>query len=314
MRLPSNTYTAFMRALLALVLVTAMASCGGGHRKPVVVENPYISQAQDFINNGKIAMQQERWQAAEGSFSRALLAAQLADDTSLVGQSWYNIGVARAGMGISLQAEDAFNRAIRLAGRHKYDVMQMRARLALILLRLRSNMQGSDFMPDELLSRQNWPADIYLQAARIMQLQKQPEQAKHAYDVVLNLKGKGRIVLKMKAEAHMGLALLAKSAGKIVEAQSQADKTLALCHRIGAARLTAHALLLKGQLPAESNKNNRRRDELERALDIYSVLKDIRGQKQSLAHLNSLAKETEDEQARKRIQLRLRTLNDKLEQ
>jgi tetratricopeptide (TPR) repeat protein len=296
------------------MLATVMASCGGGQRKPVVVENPYTSRAQDFINNGKIAMQEERWQAAEGSFSRALLAAQLADDTSLVTQSWYNVGVARAAMGLQLKAKDAYNRALQLAERHKHDVMQMRARLALILLSLRSNMLASDFMLDELLSRKHWPADIYLQAARIMQLQKQPEQAKNAYDTVLNLKGEGRAVLKMKAEAHMGLALLAKAAGKIGEAQSHADKTLVLCHRIGAARLTAHALLLKGQLPGEPGINDTRRDELERALDIYSVLKDVRGQKQSMIHLNGLAKAAGDEQTMKRIQLRLRTLNDKLEQ
>lgn len=295
MRLSGNTCIACMRTLLALLLVTVMASCGGGHRKPVVVENPYTSQAQDFINNGKIAMQQERWQAAEGSFSRALLAAQLADDTSLVSQSWYNIGAARAAMGLQLQAEDAYNRTIRLAERRKHDVMQMRARLALILLRLRSNMPAPDFMLNALHSRKHWPADVYLQAARIMQLQKQPEQAKNAYGVVLNIKGESGTILKMKAEAHMGLALLAKAAGNIVEAHSQAEKTLELCHRIGAARLTAHALLLKGQLPGEPGINDRRRDELERALDIYSVLKDVRGQEQSLIHLNSLAKTTGDE-------------------
>jgi len=222
--------------------------------------------------------------------------------------------VARAAMGLRLKAEDAYNRAIRLAERHQHDVMQMRARLALILLSLRSNMAAPDFDPDELLSRKHWPDDIYLQAARIMQLQKQPEQAKNAYDTVLNLKGTGRAVLKMKAEAHMGLALLAKAAGEISAARSHADKTLVLCHRIGAARLTAHALLLKGQLSGQPDITGTRRDELERALDIYSVLKDVRGQKQSLLHLDTLAKAAGDQQTIKRIQLRLRTLNDKLEQ
>jgi tetratricopeptide (TPR) repeat protein len=291
-----------------------MASCGGGHSKPVTAENPYASRAQDFINNGKIAMQQERWQLAERSFSRALLAAQLADNTALVSQSWYNMGVARAAMGLRLKAEDAYNTAIRLAGRYKHDVMQMRARLALTLLKLRSKTPVPDFMPDGLFGRKNWPADIYLQAARIAQLQKRPEQAKNAYNAVLNVKGKGKAALKMKAEAHMGLALLAKSAGEIDEAHRQADKTLALCRRIGAARLTAHALLLKGQLPGESVAYDMRRDQLERALDIYSVLKDVHGQRQSLRYLNNLAKAAGDQQAMKRIQLRLRVLNDKLEE
>ena len=303
-----------MQMMLVLMLTIVMTSCGGGHRKPDVIENPYASRAQDFINNGKIAMQQEHWQAAEQSFSRALMAAQLADNTPLIGQSWYNMGVARAAMRHRLKAEDAYNRAIRLARQHKYDVMEMRARLALTLLRLHSNTLASDFALNELLSRKKWPADIYLQAARIAQLQKQPEQAKNAYSTVLSLKGRGKTALKMKAEAHMGLALLAKSAGEIVEANDQADKTLALCRRTGAARLTAHALLLKGQLPGEPGTHNTRRDQLTRALDIYSVLKDIRGQKQSLMHLGSLAKAAGDKQAMKRIQLRLKALNDKLVQ
>lgn len=302
-----------MEVLLALMLAVTMASCGGGYQKPAVVENPYVSRAQEFINNGKIAMQQERWQAAERSFSRALQAAQLADNTSLVSQSWYNMGVARAAMGQRQKAENAYSRAIRLAERHKHDVMQMRARLALTLLSLRSNTLTSDFALDELFSRKNWPADIYLQAARIAQLQKQLEQAKNAYGAVLNFKGKGKTALKMKAEAHMGLALLAQSAGEIAEAHRHADKTLALCRRIGAARLTAHALLLKGQLPGEPGANDTRRDQLERALDIYSVLKDIRGQKHSLEHLNSLAKAAGDQEAMRRIQLRLKALHDKLE-
>ncbi len=303
-----------VQVMLVLMLAIAMTSCGGGHRKPAVIENPYTSRAQDFINNGKIAMQQEYWQAAEQSFSRALMAAQLADNTPLISQSWYNMGVARAAMGHRLKAEDAYNRAIRLARQHKYDVMEMRARLALTLLRLHSNTLASDFALNELFSRENWPADIYLQAARIAQLQKQPEQAKNAYNTVLNLKGKGKAALKMKAEAHMGLALLAKSAGEIVEANDQADKTLAICRRIGAARLIAHALLLKGQLPGDPGTNDIRRDQLTRALDIYSALKDIRGQKQSLMHLGSLAKAAGDKQAMERIQLRLKALNDKLVQ
>ena len=235
-----------VQVIFVLMLTMAMTSCGGGHRKPVVIENPYASRAQDFINNGKIAMQQERWQAAEQSFSRALMAAQLADNTPLISQSWYNMGVARAAMRHDLKAEDAYNRAIGLARQHKYDVMEMRARLALTLLRLRSNMPVSDFSLSELFSRKTWPADIYLQAARIAQLQKQPEQAKDAYNAVLSIKGESKTALKMKAGAHMGLALLAKTAGKIIEANNQADKTLVICRRIGAARLTAHALLLKG--------------------------------------------------------------------
>lgn len=314
MNMPGKYRGSFVRVIFVLTLTIVMTSCGGGHRKPVAIENPYASRAQDFINNGKIAMQQERWQAAEQSFSRALMAAQLADNTPLISQSWYNMGVARAAMRHKLKAEDAYNKAIGLARQHKYDMMEMRARLALTLLRIRSNAPVSDFSLGELFSRETWPADIYLQAARIAQLQKQPEQAKDAYNAVLSIKGESKAAQKMQAEAHMGLALLAKDAGEIVEANDQADKTLTLCRRIGAARLTAHALLLKGQLPGDPGTDDSRRDQLMRALDIYSVLKDIRGQKQSLMYLGNLAQKAGDKQAMKRIQLRLKALNDKLVQ
>ncbi len=314
MRLADKLQVIFVQLMLVLMLIMTMTSCGGGHHKPVTIENPYASRAQGFINNGKTAMQQEHWQAAEQSFSRALMAAQLADNTPLISQSWYNTGMAHAAMGHYLKAKHAYSRTIRLAEQHKYDVIEMRARLALTLLNLHSNMPVSDMALNELFSKRKWPVDIYLQVARIAQLQKQPVQAKYAYNAVLNFRDEGKVALKMKAEAHMGLALLAKSSGEWIKAHDQADKTLAICHRIGAARLTAHALLLKGQLPGDSDTYDVRRDQLVRALDIYLVLEDIRGQKQSLIHLGNLAAAAEDKQAVERIQLRLKALDDKLVQ
>lgn len=300
------------RWLCALLTALLLLSCGGSASKPGPVENPYTVRAKIFINGGMEALQQERWAAAEREFSQALLAAQLADNAGLINQSWYNIGVARAAMGKQQSAEAAYRRAIELANRHADHALSMRSRLAITLLRLQMNEPAALFPMQELFEREDWPADIYLQAARIAQLQHQPEQAEQAYSAVLARQGTTRDALKMKAEAHMGLALLARDAGDTDRAHRQADEALAICHRIGTARLTAHALLFKGKLSPPAGEADRRQYQLERALDIYSVLQDINGQRQSLKQLQKLAEAAGDKELMQRIQLRLQELDDKL--
>lgn len=234
------------KLLCALLLAAPLLSCGGGQSRPLPPENPYMVRTKAFTGGGMMALQQERWAAAEREFSQALLAAQLADHTGLINQSWYNIGVARAAMGKRMEAESAYRRAMELASRYADHELAMRARLAITLLQLRAREPAGHFSMPELFGRGDWPADIYLQAARIAQLRKQPEDAEKAYVAVLARKEKTRDVLKMKAEAHMGLALLARDAGHTERAYQQTGHALAVCHRIGAARLTAHALLLRG--------------------------------------------------------------------
>ena len=295
----------------AVLLALFLAACAGSSSsKPPPIENPYAERARDFINGGMIAMQDERWATAEREFSQALISAQLADDIRLIGQCWYNLGSVYVALEKRDQAEEAFDRTIELARQHNDQVLATRARLAIALMRLRVGEKTDDPGIDAILSG-SWPADIYLQAARIAHLRQQPEQARHAYGEALQGKGKTRSALKMKAEAHMGLALLARQADDMAEAHQQADRALAICHEIGAARLTAHTLLLKGQLPAPTG-NDQRQYQLERALDIYTALDDRAGQINSLRQLHRLAKEHGDNGLQQRIELRLKEFDAKL--
>ena len=296
--------------LVLLIALFATACAGGTASKPPPVENPYAESARLFINGGMIAMQDERWLLAEREFSQALLSAQLADDLQLIGQCWYNLGSARGALGQRRKAETAFQRAIEVARQQADPLLGMRARLALTMIRLRAGEQADNSDMQRILTG-SWPTDIYLQAARIAQLQQLPEQAKSAYEAALGGRGETRSAMKMRAEAHMGLALLARSAGKKDEAHRQADMALAICHEIGAARLTAHALLLKGQLPPPA-AGDQRQSQLARALDIYSALGDRDGQRQSLQQLHQLAESAGDSDAMQRIELRLKDLDAKL--
>jgi len=297
--------------LWVLFLSLFITSCASGSgSKPAPVGNPYAERARDFINGGMVAMQDERWVLAEREFSQALLSAQLADDLRLIGQCWYNLGSVRAALGQRQEAETAFQRAMELAEQQADPLLGMRARLAIVLMKRRAGEQAADADVGHILGS-NWPTDIYLQAARIAQLQQQPELAKRAYDEALQGKGETRSALKMRAEAHMGLALLARAAGETEEAHRQTDRALSICHEIGTARLTAHALLLKGQLPPPATGDNRQ-SQLERALDIYSALGDKEGQRQSLLQLHRLAETNGDAVAMQRIELRLKELGAKL--
>ena len=81
-----------------LVVVLLLASCGGRTQAPVI-ENPYAVQMQELTSNGVLAMQRERWVAAEHSFVRALQAAELTADPALIAHAWYNLGMAYAERG-----------------------------------------------------------------------------------------------------------------------------------------------------------------------------------------------------------------------
>jgi len=288
-----------------------LAACGsGGTHKTEEPENPYLQQAANHIRNGISAMQHERWQSAERSFARALTASQLADDIRLITQSWYNLAIIRSAMKNHHTAEQAYKRVIELAGRHNNNIMQMRARLALALMQQRAGMLPASFKlldsHANLFEPGHWPADIQLQAARLAQRLEQNTLAQQGYAAVTLKKGKARQLQKMKAEAHMGLALLAKTDKQYEEAWGQAAHALKYCRNIGSPRLTAHALLLQGSLPLSGD--TKRRDKLERALDIYSALADRQGQKKSLSQLIKLS----DAGQRPALMLRLEQLEDKL--
>jgi len=298
-----------VRFLLPILFVALLSACGGSH-KLSDPENPYRVQADNHIHNGLAAMQYERWQSAERSFERALTSAQLADDLRLVGQCWYNLAIVRTAQKNTEGAMEAYLRVIELSELRHDTNMHMRAQLALALLQQQEARLPDSFklqqLPGSLFQAGNWPADIHLQAARLAQLQQQNPLAQQAYQAVTVRKGSDRNLLKMKAEAHMGLALLARADNSDEEAWSEAEQVLEQCRKIGAPRLTAHALLLQGQLPVADNSERRQR--LQRALDIYAALADGAGQRQALAALIKVSLPGQSPG----LQLRLQQLEDKL--
>ncbi len=281
----------------ALLMLILLASCGGKQTHGVV-DNPYLDRAHDFSMDGMASMQRERWSAAERAFSRALLAAQLSDDTRLVRQSWYNLGVVRSAMHHVDEAGEAFRRCIELSGRQGDDVMRIRAGLALALMQIQMNRAPASIeVPDSGL-----PADIYLQSGRLAQLQGRTDAAEKAYHSAISKSSRDNQGLKIRADAYMGLALLQHQAGDDAGAKKNVDKALEYCRSIGAPLLTAHALLLRANISKDSIE---KKDLLERALAIYTALKDTHGQRETLEGLQKLAENEGDNQTLERIRLRL---------
>ncbi len=288
-----------LRCVLVL-LVMLLAACGGKQNHGAV-ENPYLEKAHAFSADGMAAMRRERWNAAERGFSRALLAAQLADNAVLVRLSWYNLGVVRSAMQHAEEAEDAFRRCITLSRRQGDDAMRIRAGLALALMQMRLEREV-----DQVDVRgSGLPADIYLQSGRLAQLQGRADAADKAYHSAIAKSRRSANGLRIRADAHMGLALLQQQSGDAGGARKSVDKALAICREIGAPRLTAHALFLSAGL---SQSAMEQKDQYERALTIYTALDDMRGQRETLERLQSLAEDEGDSHALERIRLRLHGL------
>jgi len=188
-----------------------------------------------------------------------------------------------------------------LSDRQGDAVMRVRAGLALALMQVRHQQQVEVVdMPRESL-----PADVYLQQARLAQLQGDMETAEHAYRTTISKSGKHAAGLRMQADAYMGLAILQYKSGNHERAKVQVEKALAICREIGAPHLTAHALLLSGKIAATAEVG---RDYFERALTIYTALNDVRGQRETLEALQQLAAAAGDEAGLARIRLRLQAL------
>ena len=306
----TRRFNALVIAAATLLLLSCAATTGS---KTAELSNPYILQAENHTSNGMAAMQQERWDAAIRSFSRALTAAQLADDSALITRSWYNLAAAQSNAKQHTQAEASYAQVMELAQRHHDQVMQLRGRLALHLMQQRLGRLPETFslqqLPASLFSKQQWPADLHLQAARLAQRLGETAEAEDAYQLVIKRNRNTPSEFKMAAEAHMGLALLARDRGENQTAINQAEQALSYCRQIGAARLTAHALLLQGEL---AQKPVEKWDRVERALDIYIALDDKTGQKKALTLLSQQANEAGDEKGAEQLLLRLTDLEDKL--
>lgn len=286
-----------MRKLLVLTMLFALAACGGSRKEEIT--NPYALRMKDLSETGVIAMRRERWRSAESAFSRALIAAQLADSPSLVTRAWYNLGMARASAGNIADAKKALIRAQELARRYGDNPTYLRARLNLALLQEQNGEKG--WRPDVLESRA--PPDIHLIAGRLAHRQGRLDVAHKEYDLALRRSGKTRGGLLYKAQAYMGLAMTAKSEGDVKLAAKNADKALGLLRQVGAPKLTAHALLFSSGLDAPDSK---RLDLLERAYAIYRALNDVKGQRTCLAELikveSGLGHKQEAGTYRKRLQ------------
>ncbi len=282
----------FMLTLLA-ALVLSLSACGGKHQ-PSEPENPYRSRAENHLLNGLASMQRERWQAAEHNFSLALDSSQLADDITMTMQSWYNLAVVRTRLQHYKAAKQAYQQLIQLSTLHHNRTMLLRAQLAFALLQ----NQHRDTLADtkepraqiHLDSHVAWPADIQLLAARLAQRQHHNSEAKQNYQALLQQHGTQPPLLRMQAEADMGLALLARSEGQVAPAMSHANHAIQIARRIGYPRLIAHALLLSAELPS-SLALPQRRDRLQRAMQIYIALKDRDGEAKSRTALQKLRSE-----------------------
>jgi len=303
------------KALLCIVAITLLLSaCGTAKRdQTTATVNPYISTAENHVANGIVAMQQERWELASRSFSRALTAAQLADDSRLITRAWYNLASAYSASGQFTEAEAAYQKTLVIALRRNDQTSHLRAQLAMYLMQQRTERLPESFsmqqLPASLYTQQRWPDDLHLQAARLAQRLDQPELAQAAYKIVIANKKTDHFSLKMRAEAHMGLALLARDSGSIQLASREVGQVLAYCHQLGAPLLTAHALMLQAELtPVMADKQ----DKLDRALDIYSALNDIQGKKQALQQLLAVARSEGNNEAEALLELRLLTLEAKL--
>lgn len=274
-----------------LLLLLLLYGCGGGKQQPEV-ENPYVDRVQTLNSSGVAMMQRERWSSAEKTFQRALLASQLADDTALTAQSWYNLAIARSAMGDRQKAEEAFLQSMTVAERHEHELTHMRAKLGLAMSRARAGQQAWTPPPLE----KKWSVDVHLSAARLAQYQARMDVAREEYERAANQSDKKtRIGLTYRAEAHMGLAMLAHASADDEAARKETEHVLRLCRKVGAPRLAAHTLLLRSRLDIGVSE---RQDSLERSLSIYRALKDRKGQRVSLEALVSLAEDAgEDDQA-----------------
>lgn len=295
-----------LRFLAGWLLLLGLAACGGRTQAPVI-ENPYEGLMQELTTNGVLAMQRERWVAAEHAFVRALQAAQLTADPTLIAHAWYNLGMAYVAQGRLQEGDRALLQAEGMARRHQITREYERARLNRALLAAR---RGESTWQPATFSRQQ-PVDIHLAAARLADLQGRLATAEEEYGLVLSLADAKRASgLRYRAEAHMGLALLAQARNERDEARRHVDAALELCRQAGVPRVAAHALMLRAEL-AESAAE--RQDSLERARGVYHALEDYGNERKVLEQLLAMATDAGRADAERQLREALNALNEKQE-
>lgn len=263
--------------ILTLALLTA---CASGHKKPEI-KSPYVERVQTLTQAGIEAMQRGSWSYAENVFARALTAAQLADDPALVTSAWYNLGVAHLSNGHRQEGIRALTQVEELAGRYHDRPNYLRAHLQLALL---GQVAGPEQQAEPEASM---PADIHLLAGKLAHRQGFVDLASREFGRVLAHRAETAPELLTQAQAHYGLAQVAKDVGNHDAAVDEAGKALAIARKVGAPRLDAHLLLFLADLDLAGS---RRGDYLERSLVIYRALGDARGQRACLERLLAMAR------------------------
>ncbi|MDX8396126.1 MAG: tetratricopeptide repeat protein [Mariprofundaceae bacterium] len=278
-----------------MLLLLLLGACGGNIDKPAVIKNPYAEQMKIFSRNGADAMRRERWVSAQSSFERALDAARLAHNSRLLATAWYNLGILHVAAAHPSLAEPSLKEAKTVAHSDHLPIILIRSELALALIYARAGKSYPEVnKPDDSL-----PADVHMSAARLAQLKGQGDLAKEAYMRVLRKGEHGRVIMKMQAEAHMGLALLAYAENDLNGARQHNGIVLKLCEKIGAPHLAAHALLLRADLYVGMPDQKK---SLNQAWKMYQVLNDVKGQYDSLQKLIVLAKKGKDVEALQYLQ------------
>jgi len=271
------------RLLILQMLLLALWLVGCTGKKEPNIENAYEDRVKDFTHMGVKAMDEERWKPAEHAFSRALQMSQLLGDSALEVRSWYNLAMSYKAMGDLNKSNDALQHAFDMARTHALRVSAKRAQIQLALLHIHHN-QKKWLAPT---FEKGWPADLYLSLAKLLEIQKNLAGAKQAYLQVLAAADKKKSGLLIQGQAMMGLALLARQANDADQTIDWAKKSLVLYRKVGAPRLTAHALLLLAgmqQIPVV-----KRMDDAKRAKVIYNILQDKDGQMKVEHMLETLA-------------------------
>ncbi len=275
------------RHLIYLVVPMLLAACVGTHQlsNQVVVENPYVQRVQGMTHLGVVAMQKERWASAENAFKHALQASILANAPELIVQSWYNLAMVHKAMWQQgkikvTKVQDDLTQVLRIASQHGLKNQAVAAQLQLQLLEIKTGHKPKPMpsLPHGL------SYDVYLTAARVAQLQGEYTKAKQLYDKVLSMTKDDRTGLLLQAQAHMGLALLAKKEGNQKDVEIAAKKVLVICLRVGAPSISAHASMLLAGLA--SLPKQERIDYAQRALAIYHILHDANGERRAKALLD----------------------------
>ncbi|MDX8387453.1 MAG: hypothetical protein R8M46_02820 [Ghiorsea sp.] len=279
-----------MKQVILYFLLLALASACSFKSEPVI-SNQYVSRTKQLTVHGLDALHQGRLVSAQHSLELALSSAWLSADFVWVGLAQYQLGALYMTQGKTERAVELFHKAQMLALESKDQRTVWRCTFALALYQ----QQIGQALHVDVLPKlhEDMPADVYISAGRLAQLQQRNSEAKAAYQRVLALPETDAGRMYEHSQANLGMALLAKEQGNNASALAYSEKVLILSQQAGFPMLAAHAYLLQGKVSRDVSK-------LDKAFHIYQALKDERGQHDSLDALLAVAEEHRDDVGMKR--------------